>query len=74
MIKILAGNYQTWAALNNVKLEPDFVKNQDQWTKNKLEEVLTGVDFQEKRAAKLSNDDLLKLLSLFNKQGIHFTS
>lgn len=74
MIKILATNYQTWASLNNHKVEPDFLKNPDMWTKNKLEEVLSSIDFLNKRAAKLSNDDLLRLLTLFNKSGIHFAS
>lgn len=41
--------------------------------KEKIASVLKEGDFQEKRASKLSQQEFLYLLSLFNKHGIHFS-
>ncbi|XP_074576616.1 ribosomal RNA small subunit methyltransferase-like [Curcuma longa] len=41
--------------------------------KDKVLEILRQGDFAEKRAAKLTQVDILYLLSLFNKAGIHFS-
>lgn len=41
--------------------------------KDKVLGVLRQGDFAEKRAAKLTQVDFLCLLSLFNKEGIHFS-
>jgi 18S rRNA (adenine1779-N6/adenine1780-N6)-dimethyltransferase len=41
--------------------------------KDKVLGVLKEGDFEEKRSSKLSLQDFLYLLSLFNKAGIHFT-
>lgn len=73
IVKTLAQNYKTYCSLQNVKLDEEFEKDSDKWIKDKLEKVLTDCDFIEKRSSKLGNDDLLKLLTQFNKEGIHFT-
>ncbi|VFQ65558.1 unnamed protein product [Cuscuta campestris] len=41
--------------------------------KQKVLAVLREGHFEEKRASKLSQDDFIRLLSLFNKAGIHFS-
>lgn len=41
--------------------------------KEKVMKVLKEGDFEEKRSSKLTQQELLYLLSLFNKAGIHFT-
>lgn len=40
--------------------------------KERVQEVLRQKDFASMRAAKLSQDDFLLLLSLFNQAGFHF--
>ncbi|KAL5705602.1 18S rRNA (adenine(1779)-N(6)/adenine(1780)-N(6))-dimethyltransferase [Ranunculus cassubicifolius] len=40
--------------------------------KDKVIAVLKEGDFEDKRPSKLSNEELLRLLSLFNEAGIHF--
>lgn len=40
--------------------------------KEQVQEVLKQKDFANLRAAKLSQDDFLLLLSLFNQAGFHF--
>ncbi|KAK3032288.1 hypothetical protein RJ639_036245 [Escallonia herrerae] len=40
--------------------------------KDKLVDILKSGGFEDKRPSKLSNEDLLHLLSLFNQAGIHF--
>ncbi|KAI3870465.1 hypothetical protein MKW92_012592 [Papaver armeniacum] len=40
--------------------------------KDKIVEVLKAGGFEDKRPSKLSNEELLCLLSLFNRSGIHF--
>jgi len=39
----------------------------------KIETILSSPDFSEKRARNLDVDDFMKLLLVFNKEGIHFT-
>jgi len=41
--------------------------------KEKVMNVLKEGGFEEKRSSKLSQQEFLYLLSLFNKSGIHFT-
>jgi len=40
--------------------------------KDKVQEVLAQQDFGSRRSAKLTQDDFLLLLSLFNQAGFHF--
>lgn len=40
--------------------------------KERIQEVLHKHDFSNMRSAKLTQDDFLLLLSLFNKAGFHF--
>lgn len=40
--------------------------------KEKVLEILRAGKFEDKRSSKLTQDDFLMLLSLFNKEGIHF--
>ncbi|TXG59736.1 hypothetical protein EZV62_014309 [Acer yangbiense] len=40
--------------------------------KEKIVEVLQSSGFEDKRPSKLSNEELLQLLSLFNQAGVHF--
>ncbi len=39
----------------------------------KVDEVLSEIDFREKRARTMDIDDFMKLLHAFNKAGIHFS-
>ena len=40
--------------------------------KEKILDILRVNGFEDKRSAKLAQDDFLQLLAVFNKQGIHF--
>lgn len=40
--------------------------------KEKILAVLRDNGFEDKRSAKLAQDDFLQLLAVFNKEGIHF--
>ena len=40
--------------------------------KEKILDILRVNNFEDKRSAKLAQDDFLQLLAVFNKQGIHF--
>jgi 18S rRNA (adenine1779-N6/adenine1780-N6)-dimethyltransferase len=72
LLTILIDNYQTYCSLKNVKIDQEFQKNKEEWIKNKIDTVLE--EFSDLRSSKLDNDDLLKLLTSFNENGIHFTS
>jgi len=50
--------------------EPDEVQSE---FKDKVLGVLKEGDFEEKRSSKLTLQEFLYLLSLFNKAGIHFS-
>ena len=41
--------------------------------KEKCMAVLAEGSYEDKRSSKLTQDDFLRLLALFNKAGIHFT-
>lgn len=40
--------------------------------KDKVNKILVDNDYEQKRSSKLTQDDFLQLLVLFNKGGIHF--
>lgn len=59
-------NYRTWCAQNEQMIEADFDM------KSKIVNILTELEMNETRAAKMDIDDFLRLLLAFNKAGIHF--
>jgi len=63
---MLEANWKTWCSLNNEMVDGsvDF--------KIKVDEVLKDTGFSEVRPAKMTIDDLLKLLHAFHELGIHF--
>jgi len=66
VMEMLEKNWRTWCSLQN-KMTDDSVS-----MKARVEEVLNSMGYSEQRAAKMSIDDLLKLLSAFHDEGIHF--
>ncbi|KAG1789500.1 S-adenosyl-L-methionine-dependent methyltransferase [Suillus plorans] len=66
VIEMLEKNWRTWCSTQNKMI--------DEHTnmKAKVEEVLSSSGYSEQRAAKMTLDDLLKLLSAFHDEGIHF--
>lgn len=59
-------NYRTWCAQNEHMIEADFDM------KSMIVNILTELEMNETRAAKMDIDDFLRLLLAFNKAGIHF--
>ncbi|KAJ7079591.1 S-adenosyl-L-methionine-dependent methyltransferase [Mycena belliarum] len=66
VIEMLEKNWRTWCA------ETDHMVEEDVNMKVKIEQVLTDTGNSENRAAKMTVDDLLKLLSAFHDIGVHF--
>jgi len=66
VIDMMEKNWRTWCSEQGRMVED----NVDM--KKKVEEILTVTGYGEQRAAKMSIDDLLKLLSAFHDEGIHF--
>ena len=64
---MLEKNYKIHKSLQNEMLDEDFN------IKTLVEEVLSGIQFQEKRARTMDIDDFMKLLHAFNESGLHFT-
>ncbi|KAG1885898.1 S-adenosyl-L-methionine-dependent methyltransferase [Suillus fuscotomentosus] len=66
VIEMLEKNWRTWCSTQNKMI--------DEHTnmKAKVEEVLSSSGYSKQRAAKMTLDDLLKLLSAFHEEGIHF--
>jgi len=64
---LMEKNYKIHCSKNNTLVPDDFN------IKTLVEEVLTSIDFKEKRARTMDIDDFMKLLHAFNKFGIHFT-
>ncbi|KAG1842566.1 rRNA adenine dimethylase [Suillus tomentosus] len=66
VIEMLEKNWRTWCSTQNKMI--------DEHTnmKAKVEEVLSSSGYSKQRAAKMTLDDLLKLLSAFHDEGIHF--
>ena len=64
---LMEKNYKIHSSKNNALVPDDFN------IKSLVEEVLTSIDFKEKRARTMDIDDFMKLLHAFNKFGIHFT-
>lgn len=51
---------------------PPYLETGNNFFRDKIVKVLNSGGFEDKRPSKLSNDELLNLLSLFNKDGIYF--
>ncbi|XP_076033168.1 dimethyladenosine transferase-like [Oratosquilla oratoria] len=66
VIQTLEKNYKTFCSLHKKTLPEDLDM------KNKVEKVLAGSGFDQKRARHMDQDDFLKLLHAFNKEDIHF--
>ncbi|KIJ18159.1 hypothetical protein PAXINDRAFT_129433 [Paxillus involutus ATCC 200175] len=66
VLDMLEKNWRTWCSGQN-KMVEDGVS-----MKAKVEEVLNSTGYSDQRAAKMTIDDLLKLLSAFHDEGIHF--
>ncbi|PAV15594.1 rRNA adenine dimethylase [Pyrrhoderma noxium] len=67
VIEMLEKNWRTWCSEQNVMITDDDVD-----MKTRIEKVLNDTGNTENRAAKMSVDDLLKLLSAFHDIGVHF--
>jgi len=67
VLLLLEKNYKIYCSKNNT-IVPDTFN-----IKTLVEEVLTSIEFKEKRARTMDIDDFMKLLHAFNKHGIHFT-
>lgn len=74
ILNVLIENYKTYMNLNNKQLDKDFVKNPNEFIKKKVNDIITTETFINIRPSKMENDLILKLLTLFNEAGIHFTS
>jgi len=66
VIPMLEANWNTWCAENNQIID-DSVD-----MKTRIEKVLDETEFSEARAAKMTVNDILKLLSAFHDIGVHF--
>ncbi|KAK7086873.1 dimethyladenosine transferase [Halocaridina rubra] len=66
VLQTIQKNYRTWCSLRSKKIPEDFC------IKKKLEEILENGEFDKKRARHMDQDDFLKVLHAFNKEGIHF--
>ncbi|KAL0587351.1 hypothetical protein ABG067_002968 [Albugo candida] len=66
VLKMLEENYKTFCSLHEELPESDFD------IKKKIEAVLSD-EFSDRRASKMDQDDLLRLLERFNSSKIHFT-
>lgn len=67
VLLLMEKNYKVHCSKNNTPVGEDFN------IKTKVEEVLSSIDFREKRARTMDIDDFMKLLHAFNTHGIHFT-
>ena len=68
IVDVLEGNMRTYLSLNNLPIPDPFPDMKDT-----VQEVLTELEFLDKRAAKMDQDDFLRLLAAFNAKGIHFS-
>jgi 18S rRNA (adenine1779-N6/adenine1780-N6)-dimethyltransferase len=68
ILGVLEDNMRTNISLNNLPLPEPFPL-----MKAVVEEVLTAEECSDKRAARMDQDDFLRLLAAFNAKGIHFS-
>jgi len=67
VLKLLESNYKTYCSLNGIELDDDFKM------KDIVMEILQTNKFDLERSQKLTIDDFLRLLQVFNKANIHFS-
>ncbi|KAK6941079.1 Ribosomal RNA adenine methyltransferase KsgA/Erm [Dillenia turbinata] len=58
---------------DNMDMEDDEAGGESSDFKNKVMAVLKKGDFEDKRSSKLTQEDFLRLLSLFSEAGMHFS-
>lgn len=66
VMEMLEKNWRTWCSLQNKAV------TEDASIKEIVARVLDSTGYSDQRAAKMTVDDLLKLLSAFHDEGIHF--
>ncbi|KAI6102855.1 S-adenosyl-L-methionine-dependent methyltransferase [Pisolithus sp. B1] len=66
VMEMLEKNWRTWCSLQNKTV------TEDASIKEIVARVLDSTGYSDQRAAKMTVDDLLKLLSAFHDEGIHF--
>ena len=66
--ELLTKNYSIFCSLQNKPVPEDFD------IKAVIEKILMDVEMLDTRSRTMSNDQILKLLAGFNKEGIHFSS
>merc|ERR1712218_147856 len=67
VLLLMEKNYKIKCSVRNETVPEDFD------IRTKVDEVLSSIEFKEKRARKMDIDDFMKLLHAFNTAGIHFT-
>lgn len=65
---MMAKNYKTNCALNNVPFNED-----PKYTRDTIAQILESTHSGDRRASKMTQDDFLKLLARFNDAGFHFS-
>jgi 18S rRNA (adenine1779-N6/adenine1780-N6)-dimethyltransferase len=66
VLLLMEKNYKIKCSVRNETVPEDFD------IRTKVDEVLSSIEFKEKRARKMDIDDFMKLLHAFNAAGIHF--
>ncbi|CAH1108899.1 unnamed protein product [Psylliodes chrysocephalus] len=67
VLATLEKNFKLHCSVHNKELPSDFI------IKDKVEEILTKVEADQKRARTMDIDDFIVLLHAFNAEGIHFS-
>ncbi|XP_044261985.1 probable dimethyladenosine transferase [Tribolium madens] len=67
VLATLEKNYKSFCSVNGKEVPPGFS------VKEKVEQVLKGVEGEQKRARTMDIDDFMVLLHAFNSEGIHFS-
>ncbi|VEN62308.1 unnamed protein product [Callosobruchus maculatus] len=67
VVAMMEKNYKLHCSLNNKEVPKNFNM------KEKLEQVLTSISADQKRARTMDIDDFIVILHAFNKEGIHFS-
>ncbi len=65
--ELLKKNYLTHCAMNNITANKD-----PNYTKETVARILEESGYTDARASKMTQDDFLKLLAMFNEAGFHF--
>merc|ERR1712072_1544588 len=66
VLLLMEKNYKIKCSVRNETVPEDFD------IRTKVDDVLSSIEFKEKRARKMDIDDFMKLLHAFNAAGIHF--